>query len=1587
MANFESMPLAPGDTIRDKKSSHEYVVDFVAGGLAGGLITFGAFRLFDRNFQHFTTDEVYNDFTYVKDGKGQTATDVLDQFDVRIAEFFENDKEVVENLMKDPKNVDLRSLFFLSTEDLTGSFTQRVIDVAETVAGMTGGTISYDDARNIIMEFTGTNLTAKDEAAVDETAKILAEASRKSFKKRNNIFDISTSTVQDLLLGRGKKPGTATIMTAFGGREVEQVQSSFLRNLIFETNTTKSFMDSELGKELPRNFYKLTAPQKLEALTNIMIRKEGGKYSPEVVKKFIKSQAQQAADKMVDQRETLLTRALAAYFHNPAEYSRTINKVAFQDVARRSGGSRTTYLSRYYNYVSDTFKGPRTLNTKVANARWKGSLGIDWHKLVTSSSATHLSLTPSAFYDLIGNSKLTYGSLKDKAVRESIDKHIDKGMVLPIDMVRSIFNKSNDATVDIDQLLDISRESMGVIKNSSESLAHLNKLQDSQLNPQHVVPIKLNNNLSSINRSQNMLNKVNRLMPKPSQDSTRYFMHSDLNENIYGSTLLEVVNQMKLQDSTEPIDLILKKISFFETKQSLDESKIGITLGKLIPIKLFDQIGAIGWLEDSIEPVEFLDESADSIKEIYDNAVQEGRMMVANIKGKKQVMGTDLATDIQTQIQRGTDFLNRGGFILDIETVGLSNKKAVDFNLSRFDSNLTEQKFIDVQMGPNEYTTRIGTIKRIIEDIQSSDLMVTTKGKFDFEEIIEELTGMIKQASEGRLNYDLQELYSLRGKALDISRTRLFDTEVFLQTAGQSAGSLSQNFLSLKYLGKSEQHTAREDVLDLADIYKKLRDEFEPVDLEEVKDTIFFRSSKRANNSGEFLRYAGSRITPTDQGNKTIAMFERLAIENNRLVDTGEYVAEAYDTNYALSASLTKYSEIMPGREINTETIELARKLKAEQVGRSIRSLNPLNRTIADPLEQYGYKELAQNGTYGRFEFKIIGTIGDHLQALTEVANNASNQTTIAEGRSLTLNEYEANLTARAEAIRGYIAEKGLGEYNGVENSTVVDYLNYYANQAVNDSKFRQAYLEDSPYTKLQKSKFGQALKTAGQHEFNLLYNEATRIAAGSAAIENTDPRLRLEYTDQGQALMKSTTHYIDDGSISRIRTTLMELSNQAAVTLDFEESGSRVLKTLEGLGYGQSQIEDLQQLAKKYRQNANIPEFKQKIQTLGLDDDPEFKDLRGAAAKLNRELSKDVIIEDIDRRVAKLSERTLLTEERKVEVSQFAQQLKDDISSIDKNDSMGVGNRIEEVFGKYYSVNELDTESARDRVTVTKQLMNDLFSEERLGVSLVDLTEEETSTAMKLATQKKKELERFLSDETDDALAIINEDLAFFHNNRRGQDLAPVDYHSFNAKYVDDLLDQLRAGNDFMVARRDLGVGPFDPAVVSSIANKAAMITAGDSSIPSTVRETQHAAVLSSGINKSIAANFKKLSVPLMAIGAGIALLSASSPGQPKFSQGNVSDSISPIGAELNTSLAVAKNSEIPGYGDNRTWIGEPGPFQIDISFRGFVDDKRQTEILKREVYNVLTNRMEVKNTRGEIQDRRRPTSEMSYDLMKERI
>lgn len=164
-------------------------------------------------------------------------------------------------------------------------------------------------------------------------------------------------------------------------------------------------------------------------------------------------------------------------------------------------------------------------------------------------------------------------------------------------------------------------------------------------------------------------------------------------------------------------------------------------------------------------------------------------------------------------------------------------------------------------------------------------------------------------------------------------------------------------------------------------------------------------------------------------------------------------------------------------------------------------------------------------------------------------------------------------------------------------------------------------------------------------------------------------------------------------------------------------------------------------------------------------------------------------------------------------------------------------------------------------------------------------------------------------------------------------------------------------------------------------------MITAGDGSIPSTVRETQHAAVLTSGINKSIAANFKKLSVPLMAVGAGIALLAASSPGQPKFSQGNVSDSISPIGTELNTSLAVAKNSEIPGYGDNRTWIGEPGPFQIDISFRGFVDDKRQTEILKREVYNVLTNRMEVKNTRGEIQDRRRPTSEMSYDLMKERM
>lgn len=105
----------------------------------------------------------------------------------------------------------------------------------------------------------------------------------------------------------------------------------------------------------------------------------------------------------------------------------------------------------------------------------------------------------------------------------------------------------------------------------------------------------------------------------------------------------------------------------------------------------------------------------------------------------------------------------------------------------------------------------------------------------------------------------------------------------------------------------------------------------------------------------------------------------------------------------------------------------------------------------------------------------------------------------------------------------------------------------------------------------------------------------------------------------------------------------------------------------------------------------------------------------------------------------------------------------------------------------------------------------------------------------------------------------------------------------------------------------------------------------------------------------------------PLLAVGGIVGLLAGVEPRNDSFSQGEQQDAQSPAAPY------AARYAEIPGQNRiQRTWSGEPQPWQLDITFEGFVKDKREQEELLKTVYDAFEGHVVVKSNHTAVQDER---------------
>ena len=118
--------------------------------------------------------------------------------------------------------------------------------------------------------------------------------------------------------------------------------------------------------------------------------------------------------------------------------------------------------------------------------------------------------------------------------------------------------------------------------------------------------------------------------------------------------------------------------------------------------------------------------------------------------------------------------------------------------------------------------------------------------------------------------------------------------------------------------------------------------------------------------------------------------------------------------------------------------------------------------------------------------------------------------------------------------------------------------------------------------------------------------------------------------------------------------------------------------------------------------------------------------------------------------------------------------------------------------------------------------------------------------------------------------------------------------------------------------------------------------------------------------------ANMSPLSsmvVPLLAVGGVLGLISATHRIKDKFTQGKISNQ---------QGDPISLSSEIPGKpGGLRSWHGESTPFQLDITFEGFVKSKEHHDEMISQVMDSLSGEMEFRKVDSKVDDKRQRASQ----------
>lgn len=1492
-------PHRPGDTVRDRATRTDYVIHSVVALTTTGAFIYTLVNVFDRSTRTISsqhvTDFERNYTVILNNTKNKSSISVLNDLRTSLQKSLDQNSKLFEDLAK-PENEVLRDLLYISGDAKENTFSTKLVELAQSIVQGTSSTYDKETIKKAIKETVDTKSVSEDliDNLVEslhtqiintsKTAEFLEQSSTGAklasyLKHERPIFDfLRKTTTNDLSRFERNVVGTlferAPVVNNFGlnnpliiamrKAESDRARLSLLISSVVEGVTgqdmspgLRRYIEREQGKALALVRQGKAHPLTQLALQALEIRTAtaGILFRP----------------KELDQ--------IAAYFkpQQAAFMERYRGKFGYNAKLRY----RYSMTERQYNH---------TLSR--ATIDWKAT-AADLRLATKASPALMVSMDKQTFYrDLVQRSGAIAQSPQAQANAVAYFKENDLVFLSANHLADVLEGSSTNTVEDLFKHSDYIKGNLdtqiinNVRANHYNIKGYANRPGIQLIQPQTretVIDTEIKTLLRSVKDS------------KPQAGYQRvYSVDVDNGPRLF-STLeraVKATKQHKLSLNDIMYDDVKGDLTTLESLPkpksigTLNSTRKLITRARLKPLLPRRK-------SDSSTLADTLDSAAIAVNVVKDSM-------------EIKVAGTTMhGSNVNQQFNLIKEFYkHKDSIIIDIETrqtkLGSNTWRLTEAAFGTADnvknimfSKQTKEQAIDSLL---EITTAIANAP-----------VVASQGTLDPNFLMDQINKALGQTYRNAELADAKELLE------NARKTKWLDLMVLHgMRTGENMSLINQQYLSAKYLGVYQTHTAVKDVQQAwtlalgaeSDVLHNINN----VSFN-TKDKVFLGTDSLKAHYGRMYQVANTGVDPLT--NEAIAQFKEIKVNSKGLLEpTGHTWVEHYENAPALAGSILQ-GEIIDSSNLKAQILKY-QQINQDITAREIReALNPLSKTLADPLKIF--KDPTQNihGAFTKYRAKAIAKthfedLASELTAdvggfdLYKVSTKLANR--VAESESIETQQYVAYYLRQMQTNVGFKAELtggGLGEFI--------------------DSPFGRQMFELS--------------NVDGHMPLMFTLGTIDHLGASAHKPEISKPRLSV-------SLGRSTVslEYSDNG-----RTITSNANKLNSLASEFILESTR---DIDGAGHGQLFTELGFDSQKVYKAVENLRT------KAGVDDYDivGWKDLMGVISHSD----------DPDARLLNRVQKRILTDPiamRRALVLSLDSHMKNIAGTLDADSKIAILQNIRENIAKGKGNVIPNMQSAMSEA---------LANEGNFDFLKTTYQDVDFSKFTELSNQDVAEI----LHSTQDILHSYTGNADFSAQVQAGVESAKAQgltgllaqqevYNTIKAgaKNTNAVVDKLAetgttvagtTGNSSVAALHTQVQKAVDATVENSFESKAAI----------------HELILSTSKTQP---NVTNLSTPLLVVGGVLGLMAAFEPTSDGFSQGKRSRALG-MSAPYSALFAEIPGSENP----TETWQGDTAPFRLDITFNGFVKSKEQQDQLFREVYNSVNGHMEVHATNTAVEDAR---------------